>query len=147
GVTPKAVTVSRVARPARASERIIMESSFDVRQARHSMVRWRASECGEGTRPSKERYGEVALLWAILPQPHDACAFAADGTGRVNRKVGPGPASELANKGRPCASMIRRLIESPMPLPCGLVVKNASNMRSFWPAARPVPESLTEPSK
>ncbi|HTO60206.1 MAG TPA: hypothetical protein VMM15_03015 [Bradyrhizobium sp.] len=40
--------------------------------------------------------------------------------------------------------MIRRLIESPMRVPCGFVVKNASKMRSVSSMDNPTPESITE---
>jgi hypothetical protein len=41
-------------------------------------------------------------------------------------------------------AMIRRLIDSPIPVPCGFVVKNASKMRSLSSADNPMPESPTE---
>ena len=40
--------------------------------------------------------------------------------------------------------MIRRLIDNPMPVPSGLVVKNASKMRAAWSFESPIPVSLTE---
>ena len=44
----------------------------------------------------------------------------------------------------PCDSMIERLIDSPMPLPCGFVVKKASNFRPAFSAGKPTPVSLTD---
>ena len=43
----------------------------------------------------------------------------------------------------PWASMMDRLMDSPIPIPVGLVVKNASNIRSIFWGFRPVPESRT----
>jgi hypothetical protein len=40
--------------------------------------------------------------------------------------------------------MIRRLMDSPMPVPRGFVVKNASKMRSALSLESPMPVSLTE---
>ncbi len=55
-----------------------------------------------------------------------ACAAAqacgALGRGRVNCTVAPGPAVREAHIRPPCASTIDRQIESPMPMPPGLVV-------------------------
>src|SRR5438309_1343929 len=42
--------------------------------------------------------------------------------------------------------MIERLIDSPMPMPLGLVVKKASNMRCILSGSIPVPESCTTTS-
>src|SRR5438128_2128661 len=39
--------------------------------------------------------------------------------------------------------MIDLLIESPMPIPPGLVVKNASNRRGIWSGSNPTPASCT----
>jgi hypothetical protein len=57
--------------------------------------------------------------------------------GRTPFCVGSRP---LAAAMRP---IIRRPMDSPMPVPCGLVVKNASKMRSGSSPGSPIPESLT----
>ncbi len=75
----------------------------------------------------------LAPIWERLPS-----------VGRVNSNVAPRPVLRLAHKRPPCDSIILRLIERPMPLPCGLVVKNASKMRSLSCCGRPIPASLTE---
>lgn len=62
----------------------------------------------------------------------------------MNCKVAPRPALALAHKRPPCDSIIFRLIDNPMPVPCGLVVKKASKIRSARSGAIPIPESLTE---
>src|SRR5256885_8710162 len=63
--------------------------------------------------------------------------------GRTNWKVAPGPALREAHKRPRWASTIDRLIESPMPIPAGLVVKNASNRRDTWSGSNPTPASCT----
>src|SRR5258705_471014 len=64
-----------------------------------------------------------------------------------SRKARPrlilGTAPPPGRKRPPCDSTIRRLIDSPMPVPCGFVVKKASKMRSLS-SGSPVPESVTE---
>jgi len=45
----------------------------------------------------------------------------------------------VAQSRPPCASTIERLIDSPMPMPPGLVVKKASNSRSRWFGSMPTP--------
>lgn len=57
------------------------------------------------------------------------------------------PRPELADayKRPPCDSTIERLIARPIPVPCGLVVKNTSKILSP-PTGSPVPASLTEMS-
>jgi hypothetical protein len=45
--------------------------------------------------------------------------------GRAKWKVAPRSALAVAQNLPPCASMIERLIESPMPMPPGFVVKKA----------------------
>ncbi len=43
----------------------------------------------------------------------------------------------------PCASTIDRQMDRPIPIPCGLVVKNASKMRVRSLGSMPVPQSAT----
>ena len=51
---------------------------------------------------------------------------AMDGeTGREKLKVAPRGSFDVAHSRPPCASMIERLIDSPIPVPSGFVVKNA----------------------
>jgi hypothetical protein len=68
------------------------------------------------------------------------CAGAA---GKVKWNVAPDPPSPLAQIRPPCDSTIDLLIAKPMPLPCGFVVKNASNIWSALPLGSPGPVSLT----
>jgi len=50
--------------------------------------------------------------------------------GRLNRNIAPGaPFAPSAHTLPPCASMMVRQTASPIPMPPGLVVKNASNSR------------------
>jgi len=61
---------------------------------------------------------------------------------RVNWKVAPRPALAVAHSRPPCDSMMERLIDSPMPVPSGLVVKNALKICSACSGASPTPVSL-----
>ena len=56
-------------------------------------------------------------LWAAYRQPTAA--------GSVKENVAPPSTFASAHSRPPCDSMIERLIDSPMPVPCGFVVKNA----------------------
>ncbi len=74
-------------------------------------------------------------------------AVAEDGVaaaGNVNWKVAPRSVLALAHNRPSWEAMIRRLIDNPMPVPSGLVVKNASKMRAAWSFESPIPVSLTE---
>src|SRR6266567_3684325 len=64
--------------------------------------------------------------------------------GRVKWNVAPRPPSPLAQIWPPCDSTIDLQIARPMPLPCGFVVKNASNIWSALPMGSPGPVSFTE---
>lgn len=64
--------------------------------------------------------------------------------GRVNWKVVPRSELAVADRRPPCDSMIDRLIESPIPVPCVLVVKNASKILSACSRGSPTPVSVTE---
>src|SRR5580693_2661329 len=77
-------------------------------------------------------------------QPHSIQAAALISMGSVNWKVAPRPELALAHKRPPCDSMIDRLIESPIPVPSGFVVKNASKILLAWSEGSPAPLSLTE---
>src|SRR4051794_21068185 len=70
---------------------------------------------------------------------HHALPLSA---GSSNWKIAPCPELK-AHKRPPCASMIVRLIDSPIPKPSFLVVKNAANNCSGSPAGSPGPESST----
>src|ERR1700756_3013222 len=58
-----------------------------------------------------------------------ACAVAV-AAGRVKQKHAPRGELSAAHKRPPCDSMMERLMLSPMPVPCGLVVKKALNIWS-----------------
>ena len=64
--------------------------------------------------------------------------------GKEKWKLAHRPSLGVAHKRPPCDSMIERLIASPMPLRCGLVVTKTSKIRSALPAGSPTPVSLTE---
>jgi len=55
---------------------------------------------------------------------HDVFSRAG---GTVNANVAPGPALGDAQIRPPCASMMERQIDNPIPIPLGLVVKKALN--------------------
>src|ERR1043165_9065714 len=63
--------------------------------------------------------------------------------GKVNWKTAPRGEFAVAQRRPPCASIIVRLIASPIPMPSGFVVKNASNTLSSLAGSSPSPESLT----
>src|SRR2546422_3707413 len=71
---------------------------------------------------------------------------ASTSLGRVKWNVAPGPELAAAHKRPPCDSMIDRLIGSPIPVPLGLVVKNALKIWSACWGGNPTPVSLTEMS-
>jgi hypothetical protein len=54
---------------------------------------------------------------------YDGQACRAEGRGSVNWKVAPGLTLPETHRRPPPASVIARLIESPMPMPLGLVVR------------------------
>jgi hypothetical protein len=66
------------------------------------------------------------------------------GAGNVKWSVPPRTPLPLAQIRPPCDSTIDLLIAKPMPLPCGFVVKNASNIWSALPGGSPGPVSSTE---
>src|SRR5216684_3853860 len=63
--------------------------------------------------------------------------------GRAKRKLAPRGELLAAHKRPPCDSTIERLMESPIPVPCDLVVKNAWKIWSACCIGRPTPVSLT----
>src|SRR5262249_62159221 len=67
----------------------------------------------------------------------------AHATGSENWTIAPCGSLGAAQSRPPCASMIERLIDSPMPMPPGLVVKNALNAWSRSLARMPTPVSCT----
>src|SRR5712671_1244235 len=85
--------------------------------------------------------GDPNQLGAEVRFRHHAPAWAR--AGRTNWNVAPGPALREAHRRPRCASTIDRLIESPMPIPPGLVVKKASNRRDEWSGSNPTPASCT----
>src|SRR6266436_8005809 len=64
--------------------------------------------------------------------------------GKVKWNVAPRPLFAVAHKRPPWDSTMERLMDNPMPLPWGLVVKNASKICSVFSLGRPTPVSLTE---
>src|SRR5664279_1323866 len=71
-----------------------------------------------------------------------SCASAL--VGRVKKKLAPrGKLSEAHNR-PPCDSTMERLIRSPIPVPCGLVVKNALKIWSVCWGGSPTPVSLID---
>ena len=77
---------------------------------------------------------------SIMDRVYDVVSRHA---GNVNSNVLPAPELRLAHMRPPCCSMIDRQIDSPMPMPWDLVVKNASKMRLIFFGSIPVPESST----
>ena len=59
------------------------------------------------------------------------------------RKVVPRPGSDCTDSVPPCAATMVRLIESPSPMPPGLVVKKGWKMRASVCSSMPHPESVT----
>ena len=70
-----------------------------------------------------------------------ASLSAITGSVTVNRV--PRPGAELTSMRPSCASTIFRMMASPSPDPCALVVKNGVNIRSTISGGSPGPSSLT----
>src|ERR1700733_13380543 len=68
------------------------------------------------------------------------CGISA-AVGKVKWNVAPRPLFAVAHKRPPCDSTMERLIDNPMPLPWGLVVKNESKIRSIFSLGNPMPVS------
>src|SRR5882757_940005 len=86
-------------------------------------------------------------LHDLAPSNHAASTGGfvfAGAAGKVKWNVAPRPPLPLAQIRPPCDSTIDLLIARPMPLPCGFVVKNASNIWSALPGGSPGPVSFTE---
>ena len=65
----------------------------------------------------------------------------------MKRKLAPAPSALFSAQSRPLwASTMVREIDSPMPIPSGLVLTNGSKMRSMSPGGMPRPVSLTQTS-
>src|SRR5665213_3225893 len=62
----------------------------------------------------------------------------------MNWKVAPRGELSVAHKRPPCDSMIDRLMDSPIPVPLSLVVKNALKICSACSGGNPTPVSVTE---
>src|SRR5215469_7148665 len=93
--------------------------------------------CERLREPQEDQPNHVALT---------GISASTGAAGRVKWKVAPCPPSGLAQIRPPCDSTMDLLIARPMPLPCGLVVKNASRICSALPGGSPGPVSLTETS-
>src|SRR5712664_3028261 len=83
----------------------------------------------------------------LFVQDHEVQAWIGNAvsafTGRVNCNVAPWGTFAVAHSRPPWASTIERQIESPIPMPLGLVVKKALNSRSALLAEIPTPVSVT----
>src|SRR6516225_6608895 len=76
---------------------------------------------------------------------HSASAPAsAPAVGRSKKKIAPEGALRAMRRLPPCNSTIEWLIESPIPMPSGLVVTKGSKIVSITSSAIPGPESATE---
>src|SRR4030088_278237 len=80
---------------------------------------------------------------------HHRSAFACHSfvtalVGRVKQKLAPRGELSAAHKRPPCDSMMERLMRSPKPVPCGLVVKKALKICSFCCGGSPTPLSVTD---
>src|ERR1700747_514369 len=64
--------------------------------------------------------------------------------GKVKLNVAPRPPLPLAQMRPPCDSTMDLQMARPIPLPCSLVVKNASKIRPVSPDGSPGPVSFTE---
>ena len=74
--------------------------------------------------------------YRIAFQLRELAGFSA-AVGKVKWNVAPRPLFAVAHKRPPCDSTIERLIDNPMPLPWGLVVKNASKICSVLSLGNP----------
>src|SRR5215472_16442469 len=61
----------------------------------------------------------------------------------VKLNVVPGPLLRAAHTRPPCASIMDRQIDSPIPIPLGLVVRNGLNSLSAISGSMPLPRSCT----
>src|SRR5437588_2816911 len=82
----------------------------------------------------------ASLLPLWLPRDHSRASRCAC---KANSKVAPGPALLDARNTPPWFSMIERQIDSPMPIPSGLVVKKALKSCGIFSVSMPTPESST----
>src|SRR5260370_5411005 len=73
--------------------------------------------------------------------PAPALFASPTAAGRVNWKTAPFGRFGDAQSRPPCASMIERQIDNPIPMPCGLVVKNAPKSLSVCARPNPRPEA------
>ena len=102
---------------------------------------------GETGRVEQIRNG-VANQGIVVDHEHDAVRIAHSlgaVTGKAKWNTAPRGWFLAAHSRPPCASMIDRQIGSPIPIPCGLVVKKGANNRSAClPASIPGPVSSTD---
>src|SRR5579883_307606 len=75
---------------------------------------------------------------------HVALPLSAETRGRLRLKTAPPPGRCSAQMRPWWASTIVRAIDSPMPMPCSLVVKNGSNTRASPSAGIPWPKSMID---
>ena len=79
-----------------------------------------------------------------MRSPDTTGSFTSALMGNVKQNLAPRGELSAAHKRPPCDSTMERLIDNPMPLPWGLVVKNASKICSVFSLGNPTPVSLTE---
>src|SRR6266849_3910996 len=107
----------------------------------------------EGLGPQVHRFQQPldgrAHSGIVINDEHRGCAcgyhsFASTLVGRVKQKLAPRGELSAAHKRPPCDSTMERLMRSPMPVPCGFVVKKALKIWSASCGGRPTPLSLTD---
>src|SRR5262245_35005462 len=79
----------------------------------------------------------------VIDDEHDGLRRRHRVTGSRTSNVAPCVGFALARIQPPCASTMEWLIDSPMPMPSGLVVKKALNSCSIVSGATPTPASCT----
>src|SRR6267142_4624874 len=94
--------------------------------------------------PSLDLYHREAAPGIPNHVPVAGTCRVSAAVGKVKWNVAPRPLFAVAHKRPPCDSTMERLIANPMPLPWGLVVKNASKICSVFSLGKPTPVSLTE---
>src|SRR5882724_10818329 len=87
----------------------------------------------------------LLLFWRCSPERCYAGHFEVSDAivGSANWKTAPRGSFGIARNRPPWAATIERLMDSPIPIPSGLVVKNGSKIRSLVSAFSPRPESRT----
>ena len=107
-----------------------------------------ACRCASGRFRPSVRGGLLPVCAGCIVAQYQRYAIccAAPEQGRVKWKLAPRGELLAAHRRPPCDSMIDWLMRSPIPVPLGLVVKNALKICSACSAGSPTPVSLTETS-